>query len=88
MRHHLSTACGLAAFPGLAMAGPVDAFQLDERYVDNDGDLIADLPEDASQWVDPATIVFGYTPVEDPAEEHWAVIRQIDEISGVSYACN
>jgi phosphonate transport system substrate-binding protein len=21
-------------------------------------------------------------------EEHWAVIRQIDEISGVSYACN
>jgi len=48
---------------GLAQA----AFQLDERYVDNDGDMIADIPEDPSQWVDPPTLIFAYTPVEDPA---------------------
>jgi phosphonate transport system substrate-binding protein len=37
------------------------------RYVDNDGDMIADVPSDDSQWVDPDTLVFAYTPVEDPA---------------------
>jgi phosphonate transport system substrate-binding protein len=40
---------------------------LDARYCDADGDLIADVPEDQSQWVDPDTLIFAYTPVEDPA---------------------
>ena len=40
---------------------------LDEQYCDRDGDLVADLPIDDSQWVDPDTIIFSYTPVEDPA---------------------
>jgi len=40
---------------------------LDEQYCDRDGDLVADLPLDESQWVDPETIIFSYTPVEDPA---------------------
>ena len=43
------------------------AFQLDSRYQDNDGDLIADTPTDPSQLVDPSTLIFAYTPVEDPA---------------------
>lgn len=43
------------------------AFTLDSRYTDNDGDLIADIPADASQWVDPSELIFAYTPVEDPA---------------------
>lgn len=42
-------------------------FKLDSRYQDADGDLIADIPTDASQLVDPETLVFAYTPVEDPA---------------------
>lgn len=42
-------------------------FQLDSRYTDADGDLVADIPADASKWVDPDTLVFTYTPVEDPA---------------------
>lgn len=34
--------------------------------VDRDGDLVADAPEDASDWIDPEVLVFAYTPVEDP----------------------
>ncbi len=40
---------------------------LDKQYCDRDGNLTADLPLDESQWVDPDTIIFSYTPVEDPA---------------------
>ncbi len=40
---------------------------LDEQYCDRDGDLVADLPSDPGKWVDPDTIIFSYTPVEDPA---------------------
>ncbi|GHC68388.1 phosphate/phosphite/phosphonate ABC transporter substrate-binding protein [Limoniibacter endophyticus] len=42
-------------------------FKLDSRYTDADGDLVADIPTDVSQQVDPDTLVFAYTPVEDPA---------------------
>jgi len=54
------------AFAALA-AAPAVAFQLDARFTDNDGDLIADIPEDAGQWLDPSVLIFAYTPVEDPA---------------------
>lgn len=49
----------------LLMAAPAHA--LDTRYSDADGDLVADAPTDPKQWTDPATLVFAYTPVEDPA---------------------
>ena len=42
-------------------------FKLDSRYTDANGDLVADAPTDPKEWVDPATLVFAYTPVEDPA---------------------
>lgn len=42
-------------------------FKLDSRYQDKDGDLIADIPSDRSQQVDPSVLIFAYTPVEDPA---------------------
>ncbi len=41
--------------------------QLDTLYCDADGDLVADPPKDASKWRDPSTLVWAYTPVEDPA---------------------
>src|SRR5579871_4883691 len=31
------------------------------------GDLDADAPTDAKQLVNPSTLIFAYTPVEDPA---------------------
>lgn len=42
-------------------------FTLDSRYSDKDGDLIADIPTDVKKQVDPSTLIFAYTPVEDPA---------------------
>lgn len=40
---------------------------LDARYCDEDGDLIADLPKNPGDRQNPSTIIFSYTPVEDPA---------------------
>ena len=50
-----------------AVAGSASAFELDARFTDADGDMVADIPADESQWVDPDTLIFAYTPVEDPA---------------------
>ncbi len=53
------------SFPGYAADCPRGT--LDSLYCDRDGDLVADLPLDTSRWVDPDTLIFAYTPVEDPA---------------------
>jgi len=41
--------------------------ELDAMYCDEDKDLVADTPKDAKKLKNPNTIVFTYTPVEDPA---------------------
>lgn len=41
--------------------------ELDPLYVDKDGDMVADPPENPQEWLDPSTLVFAYAPVEDPA---------------------
>ena len=46
---------------------PLSSHALDSRFTDADGDLVADAPTDPKDWIDPATLVFSYTPVEDPA---------------------
>jgi len=51
----------------LAASASLLASDLSSRFEDRSGDLVADAPEDKSQWVDPSTLVFAYTPVEDPA---------------------
>ena len=38
------------------------------RYCDRTGDLVADPPPNAEDWLDPDTLIFAYTPVEDPAQ--------------------
>ncbi|MDX2447655.1 MAG: phosphate/phosphite/phosphonate ABC transporter substrate-binding protein [Desulfobacterales bacterium] len=40
---------------------------LDVRFCDEDGDLVADTPTDPKKWLDPDTLIFSYTPVEDPS---------------------
>ncbi|CCN35625.1 putative Phosphonate ABC transporter,periplasmic [Vibrio nigripulchritudo SO65] len=40
---------------------------LDDRYCDENNDLVADTPKNKDNWRDPSTLVFTYTPVEDPA---------------------
>ncbi|MGE3853810.1 MAG: phosphate/phosphite/phosphonate ABC transporter substrate-binding protein [Planctomycetota bacterium] len=50
-----------AATPG---CGPgANAFE----FVDADGDLVCDTPTDPAKLIDPDTLVFAYTPLEDPA---------------------
>ncbi len=58
---------------------------LDVMYCDADGDLVADAPTDPSKLQDPATLVFAYTPVEDPAiyADIWSpFIAHLEEVTG------
>jgi phosphonate transport system substrate-binding protein len=57
-----------SAQPAAAQAPAAGCFRgtLDESYCDADHDMVADTPE-ASRQRDPSTLVFAYTPVEDPA---------------------
>lgn len=48
-----------------ALAGDAD-FKLDARYSQGD-DLLAEIPADKAQQVDPDVLIFAYTPVEDPS---------------------
>jgi phosphonate transport system substrate-binding protein len=63
------------AIAALALAAPVaraqdscpNHGQLDAAYCDVDGDLVADVPKDPAKWRDPATLIWAFTPVEDPS---------------------
>lgn len=58
---------------------------LDDRYCDRNGDLVADAPSDPADWVNPDTLVFAYTPVEDPAVyvSVWAdFLEHMAEVTG------
>ncbi|MDA8870464.1 phosphate/phosphite/phosphonate ABC transporter substrate-binding protein [Rhizobiaceae bacterium] len=56
----------LGTSPSLAQAD-CERGTLDNRFCDVDGDLVADTPTDPAEQVDPDTLIFAYTPVEDPA---------------------
>lgn len=58
---------------------------LDAMYCDEDGDLVADRPDDKSEWVNPDTLIFAYTPVEDPAiySDIWQpFIEHLEKVTG------
>lgn len=58
---------------------------LDVRFCDEDGDLLADVPTDPAELVDPDTLIFSYTPVEDPAvyADVWAdFLAHMEEVTG------
>ncbi|MBD3801655.1 MAG: phosphate/phosphite/phosphonate ABC transporter substrate-binding protein [Thioclava sp.] len=60
-------------------------FRLDDRFTDADGDHVADVPADPAQQLDPETLIFAYTPVEDPAvyAEVWAgFLEHMSEVTG------
>ena len=59
----------LAVFslPAAAQTADCPRGTLDARYCDRDGDLVADAPTNPRDLTDPATLIFAYTPVEDPA---------------------
>ncbi len=59
---------GFLSFGNVAIAAE-DCYRgtLDEAYCDRNMDQVADLPINPDEWVDPSTLIFTYTPVEDPA---------------------
>jgi phosphonate transport system substrate-binding protein len=57
----------LLAVSVAAAEEPCPRGDLDERFCDLDGDMLADPPTDPSQWLDPDTLIFTYAPTEDPA---------------------
>jgi len=59
-------------------------FAIDSRYTDSNGDLTADTPTDASKQIDPSTLIFAYTPVEDPAVYADVWSEFIDHVSNVT----
>ncbi|WP_308918133.1 phosphate/phosphite/phosphonate ABC transporter substrate-binding protein [Jannaschia sp. LMIT008] len=87
-KHHLMGAAAIAALAfGITPAAAQDCERgaLDDRYCDADGDMIADIPTDESELVDPDTLIFAYTPVEDPAvyEAAWAdFLAHLEEATG------
>jgi phosphonate transport system substrate-binding protein len=42
--------------------------RLDARYVDANGDLLADAPTDPAQQIDPPTLAFSYVAADDPTQ--------------------
>ena len=54
---------------GTLLAEECPRGDLDSRFCDRDGDLVADPPTDPSKWLNPDTLYFTYTPVDD-AEVH------------------
>lgn len=80
----LSTSAALAQ-EASAGSNEGERSALDSRYTDADGDLVADAPGDESQLRNPDTLVFAYTPVEDPAiyEDIWdPFIQHLEEVTG------
>ncbi len=70
---------------GIAAAQDCPRGNLDKAYCDRNGDLVADAPTDAKQFVDPSTLVFAYTPVEDPAvyTKVWdGFLKYVEKLTG------
>jgi phosphonate transport system substrate-binding protein len=77
-----ATAMGAVA---MLAASSIAAVALDPRFKDLDGDLLADIPTDAKDLIDPATLVFAYTPVEDPAvyAKVWdGFLKHMEKVTG------
>src|SRR5262245_43311446 len=74
-----------AGAAGVARAQDCPRGDLDKAYCDRDGDLVADTPSDAKQLVNPSTLIFAYTPVEDPAvySKVWdGFIKHMEKVTG------
>ncbi len=79
----------VAAFTvvGMALAAAQDCPRgdLDKAYCDRNGDLVADAPADPKQLTNPPTLIFAYTPVEDPAvyTKVWdGFLRHMEKVTG------
>ncbi len=91
MQRHINTIASVLAalIIGAGMIGTLRAEDcprgdLDKAYCDRNGDLVADAPTDPKQLVNPSTIIFSYTPVEDPAvyQKAWdGFIKHMEKVT-------
>lgn len=58
--------------------------ELDARFCDANGDLLADLPADKAAQKNPDTLIFSFTPVEDPSVYENAFSDLLAHISRVT----
>lgn len=61
------------------------AHAMDPRFKDADGDMVADAPTDPKEFVDPDTLIFAYTPVEDPSvyAKVWeGFLKHMEKVTG------
>ena len=85
VRRALLKLSGVAAVLATVLAWSNPAAALDSRFKDENGDLVADTPTDPSQQIDPSTLIFAYTPVEDPAvyAKVWdGFLRHMEKVTG------
>lgn len=69
----------------LSLAMSVSTKALDSRFKDTDGDLLADIPTNPAEQIDPPVLVFAYTPVEDPAvyAKVWdGFLKHMEKVTG------
>lgn len=67
----------------VGLATPVTN-QLDPRFTDADGDLVADVPTDPAKLIDPDVLVFSYVAVEDPSRYREAFKEFMDHLAKVT----
>jgi len=75
-------ASAVVALGSLVLLAAEPLAALDKLYLDADGDLVADTP---AKTVDPATLVFAYTPGEDRAlhADVWDdLLRHLEKMTG------
>jgi phosphonate transport system substrate-binding protein len=67
LRRSIVAALAIAPLCAYAADDCKNRGELDTNYCDEDNNLVAEAPKDKSKWKDPNTLVFAYTPIEDPA---------------------
>lgn len=85
----LGAGVALACYSGAALAQQSQDCEnrgdLASIYCDANGDLVADTPTNPDELLNPDTLVFAYTPVEDPAiyEDIWdPFIEHLSDVTG------
>jgi phosphonate transport system substrate-binding protein len=81
----IAALAGAIVWTGAAAAQDCPRGDLDKAYCDRNGDLVADLPADPKQIVNPSALIFSYTPVEDPAvyQKAWdGFIKHLEKTTG------